>query len=242
MHRRSSWLLLLAGVLVIASGGCGSQADSPDAKGSADAKSVSQTGATAPGSKARRNQGDPLHPRVVLHTSRGDITLRLDAENAPLTVSNFLDYVDNGHFNGLIFHQVVNGYIVLGGGFTPDLQERSTRPAIRNEAHNGLQNRRGTVAMARSLDAIDSATCQFFINLDDNETLDYTSRDAEGYGFCVFGEVIGGMDVVDAMAKVPVQDVAGFEMVPTEPIVITSAHRAQTPAPRTAQNSTGVRR
>ena len=165
-------------------------------------------------------------PKVRIETSHGTITLVLDPEKAPLTVRNFLTYVDSGHYDGTVFHQVVDGYMVLGGGYTKDLQEKPTSGAIRNEAHNGVPNARGTIAMARQADAIDSSTCQFFINLADNEGLDHKDREtAEGYGYCVFGHVTDGLDVAEKIGKSPVQDIEGFNMIPAQPVLIRSVKR-----------------
>jgi cyclophilin family peptidyl-prolyl cis-trans isomerase len=166
-----------------------------------------------------------------METSLGAVRIRLDAEKAPLTVDNFLDYVDGKHYDQTIFHQVLKEYprIVLGGAFTADLAEKPTHGApVRNEAQNGLPNRRGTIAMARSGDAVDSATCHFFINLTDNQNvLDHRDQTLEGYGYCVFGEVIDGMDVVDKIGASDVKDADGFEHLPVSPVTITSLRRAK---------------
>jgi peptidyl-prolyl cis-trans isomerase B (cyclophilin B) len=164
-----------------------------------------------------------LRPVVTLRTSAGDITLRLNAEAAPVTVANFLRYVDAGHYHDVVFHQVVDGYMILGGGQTADQREKPAQPPIRNEAHNGLSNRRGTIAMARSPESIDSATCQFFINLVDNAHLDHQGRTAEEYGYCVFGEVIEGLEVVDKIGKTPVRDAESH--APLETVSIRGALR-----------------
>ncbi len=168
---------------------------------------------------------DRLHPTVTFDTSLGSFTVRLDAEKAPLTVENFLRYVAGKHYDGTVFHQVQKDFpkVVLGGAFTPDLKERPAQgPPIRNEADSGLKNRRGTIAMARQADMADSATAMFFINLADNDVLDYKDRSAEHYGYCVFGEVTEGLDVVDSMAQVPVRDTPQLQHVPGDPIVIKS--------------------
>jgi cyclophilin family peptidyl-prolyl cis-trans isomerase len=177
-------------------------------------------GANAP---AQATQ-DPDHPVVAFETSLGEITVRLDAQKAPLTVANFLAYVGRGHYDGTIFHQVVKEYpkLVIGGAFTKELTEKPTMTSVRNEAHSGLKNRRGTIAMARRPDWIDSATCHFFINVTDNEVLDHTDRTLEGYGYCVFGEVIEGMDVVDRIAALEVHDTEQFEQIPVETVAIQS--------------------
>jgi cyclophilin family peptidyl-prolyl cis-trans isomerase len=139
------------------------------------------------------------HPKVRVQTSQGSFVLELDGERAPLTVRNFLEYVEAGHYDGTIFHRVIDGFVVQGGGYTPDLDEKRTRDPIANESGNGLSNRRGTIAMARTEDP-HSATSQFYVNLKDNVRLD---PNAERWGYCVFGSVVEGMEVVDRIAKVP---------------------------------------
>ena len=162
-------------------------------------------------------------PQVLLQTNLGDITLHLHAQEAPDSVSNFLGYIDAGFFDGLIFHRVISGFMIQGGGFTTEMQRKPTRPPIRNEAANGLKNRRGTIAMPRTSDP-DSASSQFFINLVDNPGLDRPSPD--GHGYAVFGQVIGGMDVVDQIGAVRTGIRNGMKDVPVEPVVIQSARRA----------------
>ncbi|HWB01095.1 MAG TPA: peptidylprolyl isomerase [Pirellulales bacterium] len=196
-------------------------ADSNDA---APATSVGSTTEVAI-PRLAANVPEEKQPIVELRTSLGSIKLKLDAEHAPETVHNFMSYVASGHYNGTIFHQVEQGYAVLGGSFTPELSERPGRYAIRNEAANGLKNRRGTIAMARQLDAIDSATCQFVINLGDNSSLDHQGDTPETFGFCVFGEVIEGMDVLDQIAAVPVKNTDAFNALPVQAVVIESASR-----------------
>ena len=141
----------------------------------------------------------PPHPRVVLDTSMGSITLELDTAEAPATVENFLTYVEAGHYDGTIFHRVIPDFMIQGGGFDPSMKQRPTRAPIKNEANNGLKNRAGTVAMARTNDP-HSATAQFFINVKDNAFLDYPGQD--GWGYCVFGKVVDGMDVVEEIKGV----------------------------------------
>ncbi len=235
MTRTSVWYL--AGCVIIGAApliGCGgSEQSEPADNGPAAASQPSGAKAATAGSKkgvpAQTAEEKNLYPMVVVHTNLGDLTIKLNAEKAPLTVDNFLQYVDAGHYDGTIFHQVVGDYIALGGGYTPELEAKPARPPIRNEADNGLTNRRGSVAMARRLDAIDSSTCQFFINLNDNGNLDHHGRDADNYGFCVFGEVVNGMEVLDQLAKVPVENKTKegepFEMVPAQTVVIKSAAR-----------------
>lgn len=158
---------------------------------------------------------------VVLTTSLGEITIALDAEKAPISVKNFLDYVDANFYDGTIFHRVINGFMVQGGGFSPDMRQKTTKASIRNEADNGLKNVRGTLAMART-QVKDSATAQFFINLVDNTFLDHGSRD---FGYAVFGTVVQGMDVVDRIATVK----TARGDVPVEPILILQARRQANP-------------
>lgn len=162
------------------------------------------------------------NPTVTLKTGKGTVTLKLFADKAPLTVANFLKYVDEGFYNGTIFHRVIEGFMIQGGGFTKDMKQKATRPPVRNEAKNGLKNRRGTIAMART-SVVDSATAQFFINTVDNGFLDYRTPDPQGFGYCVFGEVVSGMDAVDAIRKVK----TGAQDVPLETIEILEAARIE---------------
>ncbi|MCW5576091.1 MAG: peptidyl-prolyl cis-trans isomerase [Burkholderiales bacterium] len=161
-------------------------------------------------------------PKVELKTTLGTIVIDLYPENAPKTVENFLQYVKDGFYNGTVFHRVIPGFMAQGGGFTRNLQQKPARPAIRNEAGNGLRNAIGTVAMARTKDP-HSATAQFFINVADNDFLDFKSPDEDGYGYTVFGRVSAGMDVVQNMLKVPTATVGPHQNVPRTPIVIESA-------------------
>ena len=159
-------------------------------------------------------------PRVELVTSLGTIEVQLDPQRAPKTVANFLQYVKSGFYGGTIFHRVIPGFMIQGGGFTPDMQQKPTQPPIPLESQNGLKNLRGTIAMARTANP-NSATSQFFINLVDNPALDYPQPD--GHGYAVFGQVIKGMDVVDRIAKVPTQDAGPYQNVPVTPVVIKQA-------------------
>lgn len=161
-------------------------------------------------------------PRVELVTSMGTIVLELDATAAPITTENFKAYTEAGFFDGTIFHRVIPGFMAQGGGFTPDMKQKPTNPPIKNEADNGLKNLRGTVAMART-GVVDSATAQFFINLVDNSFLDHTAKTPQGYGYAVFGKVVSGMDVVDAIAAVPTTTQGQFQDVPQTPVAIQSA-------------------
>jgi len=162
---------------------------------------------------------DDAHPEVVLDTTMGPITVQLDPARAPITVANFLKYVDEGFYNNTIFHRVIPGFMIQGGGLTADMQEKPTHEPIKNESGNGLSNKRGTIAMARKPDP-DSATAQFFINHVDNANLD-----TYGGGYTVFGKVVSGMETVDAIAKVATGNKAAQENVPLKPILIKSAKR-----------------
>lgn len=160
--------------------------------------------------------------QVKLATNRGDIVLELDPVKAPKTVENFLAYVESGHYDGTIFHRVIDGFMIQGGGLTADMKQKPTRAPIPNEADNGLKNLRGTVAMARTQDP-NSATAQFFINVADNDFLDYRAPTVQGWGYCVFGKVVQGMDVVDAIKSVKTGTVGPWRDVPLEPVVIEHA-------------------
>ena len=164
------------------------------------------------------------NPKVVLDTSKGKIVLELFADKAPETVKNFLAYVDAKFYNGTIFHRVIPNFMIQGGGFTSDMKQKPTKDPIKNEADNRLRNQRGTIAMARTSDP-HSATAQFFINSIDNDFLNYKSKTSQGWGYAVFGRVIEGMDVVDAISKVKTKTHGGYQDVPAEPIVIKSAKR-----------------
>jgi peptidyl-prolyl cis-trans isomerase A (cyclophilin A) len=158
---------------------------------------------------------------VVFSTNQGDIIIELYPDKAPITVKNFLSYVDEGFFSDTIFHRVIPNFMIQGGGFTKDMKQKTTKAPIKNEADNGLRNSRGTLAMART-SVVDSATGQFFINLTDNSFLDHGVRD---FGYAVFGKVVSGMDVVDKIAAVKTTTMAGQQNVPVEPVIVTSAKR-----------------
>ena len=173
-------------------------------------------------------------PRVTLNTSQGEIVIELNQEQAPATAANFLEYVDAGFYDGTVFHRVIRGFMIQGGGFTLDgeqngLQQKKTRAPIRNEADNGLENRRGTIAMARTGNP-HSATAQFFINLVDNRSLNHSGKTPRGWGYTVFGELVAGLDTVDRIAGVatgsPRLHGQPARNVPKEPVVIESARRA----------------
>ena len=159
---------------------------------------------------------------VKLHTNHGIITLELDAAKAPKTVENFLQYVRDGFFDGTIFHRVIDGFMIQGGGFEPGMTQKPTRETIENEAANGLKNEAYTIAMARTPNP-NSATAQFFINVANNSFLNFTSPTPQGYGYAVFGKVVEGMDVVDKIKKVKTGNRAGHQDVPLEDVVITQA-------------------
>jgi cyclophilin family peptidyl-prolyl cis-trans isomerase len=156
---------------------------------------------------------------IIVQTSMGEITIELDAENAPISSANFLAYLKDGSYDGTIFHRVIPGFMIQGGGFTPDMKQKPTKPPIKNEAFNGLKNLRGTLAMART-QVVDSATCQFFINLVDNAFLDHKGQAANAYGYAVFAKVTAGMDVVDSIAKVATGSQGPHQDVPKEAVVI----------------------
>ena len=160
--------------------------------------------------------------KVLLKTNKGDITLSLDAVKAPKTVANFLQYVKSGHYDGTIFHRVIDNFMIQGGGMTAGLKEKSSGTKIENEANNGLKNERGTVAMARTSDP-HSATAQFFINVNDNDFLNHTAPNAQGWGYAVFGKVTDGLDVVDAIRKVKTGNAGFHQDVPAEDVVIEKA-------------------
>ena len=168
-----------------------------------------------------QSKAEAKKPVVTLETSLGKIVLELDAEKAPVSVANFLAYVDSGFYDGTVFHRVIPDFMIQGGGFSPDMSQKPTKPPIKNEADNGLENATWTIAMARTA-VKDSATAQFFINLKDNDFLNHGGRD---FGYAVFGKVTGGVDVVKKIAGVKIDTKGGFENVPVEPVVIKSAKR-----------------
>ena len=169
------------------------------------------SGAVAPAAWAQR---------VTLATTAGDIVLELDRDKAPKTVDNFVQYVRDGHYDGTIFHRVIDGFMIQGGGFNEHLIQKVTREPVENEASNGLSNLTGTIAMARTTQP-HSATAQFFINVSDNRFLDHPGQD--GWGYCVFGKVTAGMDVVDRIRKVKTGTQQGYQDVPVEPVIIEKA-------------------
>ncbi|WP_127959942.1 peptidylprolyl isomerase B [Serratia microhaemolytica] len=158
---------------------------------------------------------------VTFHTNHGDIVINTFAEQAPLTVENFLSYCREGFYNNTIFHRVINGFMIQGGGFEPGMDQKKTKAPIRNEANNGLKNSRGTLSMARTNDP-HSATAQFFINVVDNDFLDFRAENAQGWGYCVFAEVVEGMEVVDKIKAVKTGRSGMHQDVPVEDVIINS--------------------
>lgn len=237
---RNAWKLGLAWAavgLLLATAGCGSSeqgnsdvkpaAINGSSEGAANTSSPSVDAANKPiAVQPAESIPDPLHPVVAIETSLGTITVALDGDKAPLTVANFLTYVENGDYDQTIFHQVFENYVILGGMFTGDLVEKPTRPPVRNEAHNGLKNTRGTIAMARQADVIDSATSQFYLNVADNAMLDHMDQSGpDKYGYCVFGKVVEGMEVVDRIGSVEVKDTQDFERIPVQTVLIKSIRK-----------------
>jgi peptidyl-prolyl cis-trans isomerase B (cyclophilin B) len=163
---------------------------------------------------------------IVLRTNQGDITLELDTENAPATVANFLQYVRDGHFDNTIFHRVIDGFMIQGGGMEPGMKQKGTRAPVANEAGNGLKNKRYTVAMARTSDP-HSATAQFFINVADNDFLDYKGPSPQGWGYCVFGRVTAGTEIVDKIKGVATSTRGGHQNVPVVDVVIERAEEVR---------------
>jgi peptidyl-prolyl cis-trans isomerase B (cyclophilin B) len=180
---------------------------------------------TVTGTSARAQRRNPL---VKLETSMGEITLELYPDKAPATVANFLQYVREGFYDGTIFHRVINGFMIQGGGLDANLNPKPTRAPIKNEADNGLANLPYTVAMARTSDP-DSATSQFFINVADNKFLNHTAKTPQGWGYAVFGQVVGGRAVVDQIKAVPTGDREGYQNVPLTPVVIIKATLVEKP-------------
>jgi peptidyl-prolyl cis-trans isomerase B (cyclophilin B) len=216
-------LLTIHLALLMAAAGCskggGDASQSPPA-----ALGVAAGKTPLPGGKG--NMSDDKHPVVVIDTSLGKITVELDAEKAQVTVANFLQYVEAKHYDQTIVHQIYKGQGILAGGYGTDLVERRGRTAIFNEARKGLPNLRGTISMVRSPDAQNSATCQFFINLVDNPSLDHKDETPEGYGYCVFGKVVEGMtNVVDVIGNVPVHDTPALDRTPVETVKVASIRR-----------------
>lgn len=204
---------IAVGTILLA--GCGSSAGSGSA-----AESHTPPTAAAP----RGKPIDPRHPVVEIATNQGAIRIRLDAVNAPGTVRNFINYVDEGFYAGTLIHYVAAGKLIVGGGYTVEGQLKPAGMPVRNEAHNGLKNVRGTLAMARDVAiGIDSASSQYFINLADSPSFDHRGESLDEYGYCVFGEVVSGLEVADLISQAPTQDRGGdLAQTPVPPIVVTS--------------------
>ncbi|MGD8762064.1 MAG: peptidylprolyl isomerase [Desulfobacteraceae bacterium] len=179
--------------------------------------------AVVPGNAEETAKGNP---KVVLDTSKGEIVIELFADRTPVTVQNFLAYVDAKFYDGTIFHRVIPNFMIQGGGFTADMNQKTTNDPIDNEADNGLKNQRGTIAMARTSDP-HSATGQFFINSVDNDFLNFKSKTPQGWGYAVFGKVVEGLEVVDAISAVKTKTRSGYQDVPAEAVVINSARRLE---------------
>ena len=169
---------------------------------------------------------DTTNPRVHMQTTLGLIVIELDSQAAPKTVENFLQYATSGFYNQTIFHRVIKGFMIQGGGLTPDMNKKKTSAAIVIEADNGLKNKRGSIAMARTMNP-NSATAQFFINTADNRNLDFTSKTTQGWGYCVFGHVVEGLETVDRIEKVATTTRGGRRDVPADPVIIKSVTVAQ---------------
>lgn len=163
---------------------------------------------------------------IILQTNHGDIKIELDFEKAPNTAANFKQYVEEGFYDGTIFHRVIDGFMIQGGGFTPGMQQKATRDPIECEADNGLKNELGTLAMARTMDP-HSASSQFFINVKNNDFLNHSSKTAQGWGYAVFGKVVDGIDTVNAIKGVSTTMAAGHQDVPAEDVVIEKAYVAE---------------
>jgi len=182
-------------------------------------------------------QDQPEFKYIKIKTSEGDIVLQLTNKQTPITVSNFLRYVEDGHYKGSIFHRVIKNFMIQGGGFDEKMQMISTREPIQNEAMKGNKNKKGTIAMARTVDP-NSAKAQFFINVNDNDFLNYKNNSIKGYGYCVFGKVIKGMDVVNKIQNVNTQTLNNFRNVPTKNIIIFNIEKISEPSELLIQNNT----
>lgn len=183
----------------------------------------SLTGISLAGEQEMKQSPNPV---VVMETSEGTIRLELWADKAPMSVKNFLSYVDEGFYDGTIFHRVIDNFMIQGGGFTPEMNQKPTHEPIKNEASPELKNDLGTIAMARTA-VVDSATCQFFINVKDNDFLNHKDATPAGFGYAVFGKVVEGMDVVEKIKKVQTTNVGPFQNVPVKPVIIQSVKVAK---------------
>jgi cyclophilin family peptidyl-prolyl cis-trans isomerase len=229
-------LLTAAAALPLATGwtaGCGRNAGAAATDASASLPQTAAAAVVTPTSatRAAASQPKPVDPMVVLHTTAGDITLQLFPEKAPRTVENFLQsYAQRGFYDQTIFHHAEPGLMLIAGGYTAELERKSARAPIYNESRGGISNRRGTVAMIHDADAPHSATSEFFFNLSDNNDFDFKAsdeQDQEVLGYCVFAEVVAGMDIVDRIAQLPTASQGDFAKVPSPPVLITSVQRLQ---------------
>ncbi len=228
------WTQFVSLLAIVAVTGCGKsakQAESVAASGSAQSSSVEGTAPASAGSALATApvKQKPSDPVVVLHTSQGDVTVKLFAEKAPRTVENFLrGYAERGFYEQTIFHHVEAGQMLIAGGYTADLQRKPGRTPIYNESSNGLLNRRGTVAMIRDPEAPHSATSEFFVNLADNPDFDFKATDEDDLpGYCVFGEIVSGMEVIDRIAQLPTTSLGEFAKVPSPPVTVGAVQRLQ---------------
>lgn len=223
----------LTAMVLLAAIGCGSDDTTDTSSEESPTTSINGPGGnqatSTAGTTAGASDEDPLHPLVRINTSMGPITLELDAETTPQTVENFLSYIESGHYDQTIFHQVVKGdtRVVIGGAYTAEFDEKETTgiglySEAREAQKNGRTNARGTIAMARQRDEIHSATCDFFINLTDNDVLDYEDDTAAKYGYCVFGRITEGLDVADKIGAVEVHDTDEFDSIPVKTVMIES--------------------
>ena len=213
--------------MIAVAGGCGGgDKPSPTTASGATQKGDPPDGGSQT-SAAPKESPDLQHPVVEIETSKGKITVELDRKNAVNTVDNFLSYVGSSFYDKTIIHQVFKGQAILAGGYDTNMVAKPTHTPIRNEAANGLKNLRGTIAMSRWPDSVNSATSQFFINVADNPSLDYKDRTDQGYGYCVFGKVTKGMEVVDAINAVELRDTTTLDRTPAEPIIVMSIRRVR---------------
>lgn len=196
----------------------------PIAKSDKKPTSKSDTKVDSKKEKKGEAMSDTKNPIVVMETSLGSVELEIFADKAPISAANFMKYVDEGFFSGTIFHRVIENFMIQGGGFTETFEQKTTGPQIKNEATNGLKNVRGTLAMART-NVVDSATAQFFVNVKDNDFLNHTAPNPQGYGYAVFGKVSSGMDVIEKIKTVPTTSKGGHQDVPVTAIVIKSMKR-----------------
>ncbi len=208
--------------------GCGASSNGEGDSAGADPATASINGSASSNSAAdKKQEPESVQPTVVIDTSLGEITVELDNEKAPLTVAHFLYYAERGFFDQTVFHQAIDGEVVLGGGYTADLAPKEARVSVRSEADKGLKNNRHTIALVRRPDDPHSATSMFYFNLADNPHLDHAGDSPEKYGYCAFGRVVDGHDVVDKIGSVPVEDTAEFPMKPVKTVLINSVRRVR---------------